>query len=160
MNQLDIAIRIAVNQWELTVKIGTKYLRQISDISLEQHVAPGKNTGKYILGHLIAMNDAIPELLGIGESAHPELAHIYIVQRDGLADNPLTAQQLRDLWTETHDRITNVLKLLTAEEWLMKHSAITDEEFGKNPLRNRLSLLTSRISHFSYRVGQLRLLII
>ena len=159
MNQLDIAIQIAVNQWELTVNIGTKNLNQLSDTSLDQQVAPGKNTGKYIIGHLIAINDAMPELLGIGESVHPELVQTYIKQPDGSADNPKTVHQLRELWTETHDRVTNIIKGLPAEDWLARHNAMTDNEYTKNPLRNRLSLLTSRINHFSYHIGQLRLLI-
>ena len=42
----------------------------------------------------------------------------------------------------------------TAEDWVGKHTAVSDEDFAKNPLRNRLAVLFSRTAHIAYHLGQ------
>ena len=38
-----------------------------------------------------------------------------------------------------------------------KHTAVSDEDFAANPLRNRLSVLLSRTRHLAYHIGQIAL---
>lgn len=159
MNQLNIVTQNAVSQWELHISRATQLLNQLSDEALNRQVAPGKNTGKYIVGHLIAIHDAMVQILGIGESEHSELYEIYVKNPDSDVDLQKNVQELRILWDESHARITNLVKTLLAEDWLGRHNAISDENFKANPLRNRLSVLLNRTNHFSYHLGQLRLLI-
>ena len=158
MDQLTIVTQIAVAQWELHVKRGTQMITQLSDEALTRAIAPGKNPGTYVVGHLIAVHDAMPSILGLGDAKYPELYEMYVKQPDGAAGDPRPVQELRDLWTETHERVTNLLKNLYANDWLLRHNAMTDEDFAANPQRNRLSVLLNRTAHFSYHIGQLRLL--
>jgi len=46
---------------------------------------------------------------------------------------------------------------LPPEEWLKKHNAVSDEDFAKEPLRNRLSVLETRTTHAGFHAGQIRL---
>jgi hypothetical protein len=43
---------------------------------------------------------------------------------------------------------------LSASEWLQKHTAVSEEEFAKDPLRNRFAILLSRTNHLAYHLGQ------
>lgn len=158
MDQTSIAIQIAIKQWEIVTNHATKLLGQMSDEALAGQIAPNKNTGSYIMGHLIALHDAIPQFLGIGQTEYPELADIYLKQSEGKSEHPKTVQELRQMWLNTHERVTVLIKELPDHLWLTRHTAMTDEDFEANPLRNKLSILINRTNHFSYHVGQLRLL--
>ena len=53
--------------------------------------------------------------------------------------------------------ITEALERFTPEEWLEKHTAVSDEDFAKDPGRNRLAVVLSRTNHMSYHLGQIML---
>jgi hypothetical protein len=46
------------------------------------------------------------------------------------------------MWTQG---ITEALERFTPEEWLEKHTAVSDEDFAKDPDRNRLAVVLSRV---------------
>jgi len=69
------------------------------------------------------------------------------------ADLP-SAADLKRMWDEVHGSLADGFGKFTAEEWVGKHTAVSDEDFAKNPLRNRLAVLLSRTSHIAYHVGQ------
>ena len=58
------------------------------------------------------------------------------------------------MWTQG---ITEALERFTPEEWLKKHPAGSDEDFAKDPDRNRLAVVLSRTNHMSYHLGQIML---
>jgi hypothetical protein len=41
--------------------------------------------------------------------------------------------------------------------WLKKHTAVSDEDFSKNPTRNRLAVFLNRTNHASFHTGQIAL---
>jgi hypothetical protein len=43
---------------------------------------------------------------------------------------------------------------ISAADWLKKHAAVSEEDFLKEPLRNRLAILLSRTNHLAYHLGQ------
>ena len=43
---------------------------------------------------------------------------------------------------------------MTAAQWLERHSSVSEEDFAKEPLRNRLAMMLSRTNHVSMHVGQ------
>jgi hypothetical protein len=43
---------------------------------------------------------------------------------------------------------------LQPEQWLHKHSAVSDEDFAKQPERNRFAILQSRMNHLAHHLGQ------
>jgi hypothetical protein len=47
---------------------------------------------------------------------------------------------------------------LSAVDWLKKHASVSDEDFAKDPQRNRFSVLLSRTTHISFHLGQTALI--
>ena len=39
-------------------------------------------------------------------------------------------------------------------DWVQRHSAVSEEDFAKDPSRNRFAILLSRTNHLSYHLGQ------
>jgi hypothetical protein len=46
--------------------------------------------------------------------------------------------------------LTEALERFTPEDWLEKHTVVSDEDFAKDPSRNRLAVVLSRTNHMSY----------
>jgi hypothetical protein len=44
-----------------------------------------------------------------------------------------------------------------ADEWLHQHRAMSEEDYAKDPTRNRLAVLLSRTNPLSYHLGQVTL---
>ena len=143
-----------LNSWKIVINRFTKTISEFSDEQLQQQAAPGRNRVFYLVGHVIAMNDRIFPLLGLGDRLHPELNEPYIANPDRVLADPLSATELRRAWSEVNNKLTTAFEGLTFEEWLQKHTAVSDEDFVKDPTRNRLAIVISRTSHASYHSGQ------
>ena len=143
-----------LNSWKLVVNRLGKTLSELSDEQLQQQVAPGRNRVFYLLGHVTAMHDRMFPLLGIGQRLHPELDVPYITNPDRVLVDPLSATELRRAWTEVNDKLTAAFERFTLEDWLQKHTAVSDEDFAKDPTRNRLAVVMSRTNHASFHTGQ------
>jgi uncharacterized damage-inducible protein DinB len=143
-----------VNSWKLVINCFDKTLSELSDEQLQQQVAPGRNRVFYLLGHLAAMHDRMFPLLGLGDRLHPELDEPYIANPDGVLADPLSATELRRVWSDVNNRLTTAFERFTVEDWLQKHTAVSGEDFVKDPTRNRLAIVMSRTNHASYHSGQ------
>lgn len=47
---------------------------------------------------------------------------------------------------------------MTSEQWFEKHTAVSEEDFAKEPHRNKLNIIITRTSHLQYHTGQIVLL--
>jgi DinB superfamily len=144
----------AVNTWKLIIGRFSKGIAPLTDEQLQQQVAPGRNRLLYLVGHLTAVHDRMFSLLDIGERLHPELDDVYITNPDKTHPDPLPGADLKQAWTEVNAKLTEAFEKLTPEEWLQKHTAVSDEDFAKDPTRNRLAILLSRTSHAAFHTGQ------
>src|SRR6202051_1644359 len=115
-----------LNSWGLAINRFGKTLSELSDEQLQQQVAPGRNRVFYLLGHLTAMHDRMFPLLGIGDRLHPALDEPYIANPDRVVADPLSTTELRREWSEVNNRLTAALERFTPEEWLEKHTAVSD----------------------------------
>jgi hypothetical protein len=154
MTNDEILTVSVVDSWKLVIKRFDKMLGNFTDEQLQQHVAPGKNRVFYLLGHLTAIHDRMLPMLGLNERLHPELDDAYITNGDKVLEDPLSATELRRIWTEVNDKLTAAFELLNPRDWLERHAAASDAEFAENPKRNRLSVVVSRTNHVSYHLGQ------
>ena len=143
-----------LNSWKLVINRFSKTLSELSDEQLHQQVAPERNRVFYVVGHMIAMHDRMFPLLGIGERLHPELDAPYITNPDRVLVDPLSATELRRAWAEVNEKLTEAFERFTLEDWLQKHTAVSDEDFIKEPMRNRLAVVMNRTSHASFHSGQ------
>src|ERR1700757_1038144 len=143
-----------LNSWKLAINRFGKTLSELSDEQLQQQVAPGRNRVFYLLGHLTAIHDRMFPMLGLGERLHPELDEPYITNPDRALTDPVSASDLKKAWTEVNRKLTAAFERFTPEDWLQKHTAVSDEDFAKNPTRNRLAVVMSRTNHTSFHSGQ------
>jgi hypothetical protein len=78
----------------------------------------------------------------------------YIANADRVLADPLSASELRRAWSEVNNKLTTTFERFTLEDWLQKHTAVSDGDFVKVPTRNRLAIVMSRASHVSSHFGQ------
>jgi hypothetical protein len=158
MTPQQLTVKMAISAWETQVSRAEKIFHQLSDEQLWQEVSPGRNRGIYLLGHLIAVNDGLFKLFGLGERMYPELDAPFVAAPDKTnIEFPSTAS-LRQYWTALHEQLAEKFQHLTAEEWFQRHHSMTDEDFIKEPHRNKLSVLLNRTSHIAYHLGQVALI--
>ena len=131
------------------------FLANVSDEDLARETAPGRNTGIYLLGHLAASNDGILVLLGASGKLYPQLEKLFLTSPDHSGAAYPTVQELKKYWNDVNAKLQAHFATLTPEEWLTRHTAVSEEDFAKEPHRNKLSIIVSRTTHLSYHLGQL-----
>jgi len=158
MDQKTILTRIALNAWQLQVDRCSKFISELPDEQLLKEIAPGKNRGIYLVGHLVAIHDAMPVILGFGKKEYPDLQAIFVEAPDKKIEKIPSVSELRQQWTAVHERLKNEFAKMPVEDWFSRHESMTDADFEKEPTRNKLSVLLTRTNHLAYHFGQLRLL--
>jgi hypothetical protein len=133
-------------------------LNTLSDEQLQNEIAPGKNRGIYLLGHLIAVHDDMLILLDLGEKLYPELYEPFLKLPDKTTTAIPTVSELRSLWVKQCEVLKQKFDALQTEQWFEKHTAVSTEDFTKEPHRNKLNIIITRTSHLQYHLGQLHLL--
>lgn len=144
----------AVHAWTLNLGRAEKIFLGRSDEELGAEIAPGKNRLVYLFGHLIAVHDGMLPLLGIGPRRHPELDALFLTEADRTTTDLPSAAGLTALWREVHGELKAGFDSFSPADWTKPHTAMTDDEFAANPLRNRLAVLLNRTAHMAYHVGQ------
>ena len=153
--QQDLFVATGLHAWEHSIKRATAFFDSCSDAELGKQILPGKNRVVYLLGHLTAINDRMMPLLGLGERQYPELDAIFITNPDDASAPLPAAGELRRQWTDTNNRLTAAFRHWSPEEWLQRHTAVSEEDFAKEPHRNRLGVVLNRAAHVQYHLGQL-----
>lgn len=157
MTNQEIFSNVAVSSWKQVISRLDKMFASVRDEDLKQQVAPGRNRLFYLLGHLTAVHDRMFPLLGLGERLHPELDGPFLENPDKAEASEISAANLRKAWTEINTRLTAAFESLKPEQWLERHTSVSEQDFAKEPLRNRLAVLQSRTNHASFHAGQVRL---
>lgn len=154
MTQEQTMAACAVNAWTTQIDRATKLFSGASDQQLLAEIAPGKNRLIYLFGHLLAVHDAMRPLLGIGPRRYEHLDAAFLTGADkAVADLPSTAS-LKEMWEEVHASLLAAFNAWSPADWVGKHTAVSDDDFAKNPLRNRLAVLLNRTGHLAYHLGQ------
>ena len=155
MTSQDRFVQSALLNWQQAISRATAFFDKCTDEELLQPIVPGKNRVIYLLGHLAAIHDRMLPLLNIGDRSYPHLDETFIANPDNPEASLPAAQELRKAWKETNEHITGVLRSWSPEEWLARHTAVSPEDFEKDPNRNKFTLVLSRARHVDYHMGQL-----
>ena len=158
MNNEDLFIKMALDAWHTYINRTSELFSQFSDEQLMKEIAPGKNRGIYLLGHLAAVHDRMLLVLGLGDPLYPQLWQPFVESPDKAITSLPSVQTLRAYWKEIHANLNAKLSGLSTAEWFQKHTAVSEEDFLKEPHRNRLNVLISRTNHLAYHLGQLTFL--
>lgn len=154
----QLITKMVLDTWYSTVNRTGKVFDKLSDEQMLQEVSPGKNRGIYLLGHLTAVNDSMLVLLNMGEQLHPELNSVFTRTPDNAETQPFSVSELHTIWTNVNASMKEHFDKLTPDEWLQKHNSISEEDFAKEPHRNKLNVVINRTNHISYHLGQLSFL--
>ena len=133
----------------------TKLLDVLTDEQLLLETAPGRNRGIYLLGHLTAVSDGMSTFLGWGARLYPQLDDVFVKNPDKSGLSMPSPATVRDYWNKVHDNVSKHIKQTPAEDWFSKHTAVSEEDFAKEPFRNKLNIIINRTNHISYHFGQL-----
>lgn len=151
-------IKMVLQAWETENTRTTKLLSELSDDLLKKEVAPGRNTGEYLLGHLIAVNDGLFQILGMGQRSYSHYDEVFVKNPDKAGLKRPDIAELRQSWQTMNERVSAALKQVTLDAWFSRHMNVSEEDFAREPHRNKLNVLISRFGHHSYHRGQLILL--
>ena len=157
MTHDEIFAKTAINQWKQVIDRLDQAFSSLSDEELQTELAPGRNRVFYLLGHMTAVHDRLIPLLGLGDRLHAELDDEFIANPDGKSSDRASAADLRRAWSEVNQHLATAFDALAPEAWLQRHRAVSEEDFAKEPLRNRLAVLLSRTSHAAGHFSQISL---
>ncbi len=157
MQQNEIMVKMVLDRWFSLIKGFTTVLSELSDEELQKEIVPGRNRGIWLLGHMVAEHDDMLRLLDWGPQQYPHLHKPFIESPDKtVADLPST-QELRANWTEQIAYMTPKINAMTVAGWFEKHTAVSAEDFVKEPHRNKLNIMLTRCTHMASHHGQLML---
>jgi hypothetical protein len=156
--QPELFIKMVIAEWDKQNSNFIKFLSSVTDEQLSKEIAPGKNTGIYLVGHLVAISDAMLPLLAFGEKLFPHLTNIFITNPDKSGLDIPSVPELKDYLKAVNAELSKHVQSLSPESWFKRHVAVSDEDFLKEPHRNKLNVIINRTNHMSYHLGQLILL--
>ena len=151
-------IKMVMDAWYIQIKYTDDLFNSLSDEQLMKEVAPGRNRGIYLLGHLTAVHDRMLPLLGFGDQRYPNLYKTFVESADKIETNLPPTEDLRNCWKEVNNVLSEKLSKLSVEEWFQKHNAVSEIDFAKEPHRNKLNVVINRTNHLANHLGQLLLL--
>ncbi|MES2003698.1 MAG: DinB family protein [Bacteroidota bacterium] len=158
MTTTETLVKMMFDRWNGAIKNWNAILDLLTDEQLQKEIAPGKNRGIYLLGHLIAVHDDMLVLLDMGDKLYPVLRETFIVSADKAVEEIPSAKELRASWNKQCEVLQQEFERLQPEDWFEKHTAVSSEDFSKEPHRNKLNILLTRTTHLTYHTGQLVLL--
>lgn len=151
----QILVKMVLDAWDAKIKEANTIFDQLTDDQLQQETAPGRNSGIYLLGHLTAAHDRCIPLLNFGNRIYPQLDAVFIDHPDKAKDSAFTASELSAYWKNVNSVLSDNFSKLSPEAWFEKHNSISEEDFIKQPHRNKLNVILARTNHLSYHTGQL-----
>jgi len=154
MEQEQLFIKMALDAWNTYVKRTGDLLSSLTDEQIMQEASPGRNTGIYLLGHLIGVHDRIVELFFLGERQYQHLDEAFLANPDKSGFEMPSVETLRQNWVELHTRLANYFANMQPADWFGRHSAVPEEDFAKEPHRNKLNLIMNRTNHLATHYGQ------
>ena len=149
----ELLVAGALAAWNSNLERADKLFKNLNEVDLEESVAPGRNRLIYLWGHLSATHDRMLTLLGIADRIHPEFDEVFLASPDRAQPLP-SAETVRAWWDEVNARIKQGVGGFSTNDWLARHTAVSEEDFAREPLRNRFSILLTRTNHLAYHIGQ------
>ena len=155
--QKQLLTKSVLDAWNSRLEAANKMFNSLSDEDLQKEVSPGRNRAIYLLGHLAMVHDKMLPLLNFGPQVYPHLEEVFLNKPDKSVSAIPSAKELRAIWDTVNSKLTTHFNNLNADEWFQKHSAVSEDDFVKEPHRNRLNVLVGRTNHLQYHMGQVAL---
>lgn len=156
--QKQLIIKPVLDAWNSRLEAANKMFNSFTDEDLQKEVAAGRNRALYLLGHLAAVHDKMLPLLNFEPQLYPHLEEAFLKQPDRSVSEIPSAKELRAVWETINSKLATHFNNLNVDGWFQKHSAVSEEDFMKEPHRNRLNVVIGRTNHLQYHMGQLALI--
>lgn len=156
--QLNLVVKMTLTAWDAQNKYFKNLVESLTDEQLQKEIAAGRNTGIYLLGHLIAVSDGLFPLLGFGERMYPALEDVFIKTPDKSGLDMPTITELKQNLEAVNAKLAAAFQSCKVDEWLGRHTAVSAEDFVREPHRNKLNVVISRTNHMANHIGQMLLL--
>lgn len=135
--------------WLLQNRKISDLVNRLSDDDLKKDVVSGRNSGLYLLGHLIATNDILMPLFEFGEKMYPEYEKIFLCTPDKCAQKFPPTEMVRLHWFTLNEKLRIRFGAMEQKEWIFESKG-ADE---------RLKIMLSVVNHQCYHLGQLAFLL-
>jgi len=156
--QESLFVKMAIMAWDTQNGYLTKLINTLPDEQLTNQIAPGKNTGIYLLGHLIAVSDGLLLLLGFGDRLYPEMEQMFLRTPDKSGLQFPSVSELKHRLEKVNAELNKHFQSTDTDGWFSRHMSVSPEDFAKEPYRNRLNVVLNRTSHMANHIGQMLLL--
>jgi hypothetical protein len=147
-------LALGLKVWKAQIERADKLFGGLSPQDILREIAPGRNRLLYLWGHLTATHDAMLPLLGLSERLHPEFDVAFISNPDKSQAAIPSHEQVRRAWETVNVELWKGFEKMSWSDWLQRHTAVSEEDFAKDPSRSRFAILLSRTNHLSYHLGQ------
>ncbi len=156
--QKQLVIKSVLDAWHSRIEAADKLFNGLNDEQLGQEISPGRNRGVYLLGHLTAVHDKMLPLLNLEPQVYPHLDEPFLTKPDKSVSQIPSVKELRENWKTINSKLATHFNKLSPDEWFQRHTSVTEEDFVKEPHRNRLNVVVGRTNHMQYHIGQVALL--
>ena len=134
------------------------YLKALTDEELAHSIIEGRNSGVFVLGHLVASDDTLTEYLGAGPMLYPELQRFAQSSIIIPVSECPPASELRTMWKAVCDKNDLALAHMRDDDLDQPHAMIegnVEDDYFKTKER----VITNWIFHQLHHAGQLALLL-
>ena len=97
-------------------------------------------------------------LMDFGERLFPELYPVFVTDPDSATNDLPTVAELKQNLEAVNAKLNENIKATTTAQWFERHTAVSPEDFAKEPHRNKLNIIINRTGHMAYHIGQMVLL--
>jgi uncharacterized damage-inducible protein DinB len=156
---LLLITKLYIEAWLLSNRRLHNLIIKLSEEDIYKEISPERNRGIYLLGHLVSTTDTMIELLDFDKKRYPELDSIFVSAPDKSGKVFPDFEVLKQNWGKINAVMLEHIENMLPEKWLEKHASVSEDDFKKDPTRNKLNVLISRTNHQNYHLGQLVLLL-
>jgi hypothetical protein len=82
---------------------------------------------------------------------------MFVSNPDRTVPTILLGEDLKIIWQETSQILWTGFSKLSVADWLHKRGAVSEDDFLREPHRNRFTILLARTAHIAYHLGQAKL---
>ena len=155
----DLIVKMNITAWEMQNKSFADLIEKLSDEQISSECAPGRNTGVYLLGHITSVSDDLFKILGTGQNMFPQYSDIFVNSPDKSGKSFPSIAELKSAYHAVTNELDRQFSEFSTEDWFGKHTAVSYEDFIKQPQRNRLNVIINRTTHLSNHIGQMTFLL-
>jgi len=155
IDKKEVFIKMVLSNWQTQYSRLNDLFNKLSDEQLAAETSPGRNTGVYLLGHMAAVHDLMLPLLGFGDRLYAELDEAFINNPDKSGLPKPAISTLREAWKKVSETLQQHIDVMEPDAWFTRHNSVSEEDFAKEPHRNKLNIIINRTNHLSTHYGQM-----